>query len=84
MKDQVPTSRETPTTARPSVASRLWTLRSILMSAIFGTLVVFAAVGYALDQALDTWPKVFVIAIILSFPVANYVAIKASRHRFPL
>ncbi len=48
----------------------------VIWTTAIGSLLVFGAMGYGLDALFGTWPIIFVIALLLSFPVAIAVVIK--------
>ena len=60
-------------------ATILWKIRGYIMLAVFGSLAVFGGIGYGLDHYLGTYPKLFIGLIILSFPVANFLAIRFTK-----
>jgi len=50
--------------------------RFTIWSTALGSLLVFGFIGWGLDRLFNSWPIIFVIAILLSFPVAIAVVIK--------
>lgn len=64
-------------------ATILWKIRGYILLATTLTLGVFAGLGYFLDRYYHTTPKLLTIAVILSFPVANIVAIRLTKAYIP-
>ncbi len=60
-------------------ATILWKIRGYVMLATFGALIVFGVIGHVLDRYFGTNPKLFIGFIVLSFPVANFLAIRLTK-----
>lgn len=56
-------------------SSLLWKARGVIISAVLGALVIFGGIGWLADLWLGTRPKLFLLAILLSFPISNILAI---------
>lgn len=62
-------------------AITLWKIRGSIVFANFATLAVFAGIGYAVDRFFETAPKALILMVLLSFPVANLLAIRLTKSR---
>lgn len=51
-------------------------ITSRVASVTLGTMALFAAPAYFLDEWLGTWPMFFVGAIILALPLSQYLVYK--------
>ena len=60
-------------------ATILWRIRGYILLATFGALLVFGVIGHILDRYFGTHPKLFIGCIVLSFPVANFLAIRLTK-----
>ncbi len=60
-------------------ATILWRIRGYVLLATALTLIVFGAIGYAIDVWAGTGSKAFIGLIILSFPVSNMLAIRLTK-----
>lgn len=60
-------------------AFSLWKVRGYLILAIIGTLFVVGGLGALIDAFLGTSPKGLIVGVILSFPLANIVAIRFTK-----
>ncbi len=61
--------------------SVLWKIRGYLMIVILSTLFVIGGAGYAVDLYLHSAPKGLIAGVLLSFPVANMLAIRFTKSR---
>ncbi len=62
-------------------AVTLWKIRGSIVFANFATLAVFAAIGYVIDRLFGTTPKALIGLVLLSFPVANFLAIRLTKSK---
>lgn len=46
-----------------------WRRRGLIVATNFVVLAVFMGLGYVLDHWIGTWPLLFIVGFILSFPV---------------
>lgn len=60
-------------------ATVLWKIRGYLVLAILLTLFVFVGVGYLADLYFKSSPIGLIVGLLLSFPVANILAIRFAK-----
>ncbi|MBP7134076.1 hypothetical protein KBA73_02565 [Patescibacteria group bacterium] len=60
-------------------ATVLWKIRGYLVLAILLTLFVMGGAGYLVDLYLKSAPKGLVVGLLISFPVANVLAIRFAK-----
>ena len=57
----------------------LWRIRGYLVLAILLTLFVVGGIGFLVDLRLGTSPKGLIVGVLLSFPIANVLAIRLAK-----
>lgn len=60
-------------------ATILWKIRGYLVLAILLTIFVMGGLGYLVDLYLGTSPKGLIVGLLLSFPIANILAIRFAK-----
>lgn len=53
-----------------------WKQRFTIWSTAVGSLIIFGLIGFGLDQLFGTYPIIFVILLLGSFPVALMLTIR--------
>ncbi|MBP9747378.1 hypothetical protein KBD13_00355 [Patescibacteria group bacterium] len=60
----------------------LWQVRLWIVFGNFLLLGLFLGIGWLIDRALGTGPKIMITALVLSFPVNQLIMITILKRRF--
>ena len=61
------------------MSNLLWSIRSRMVLTIIIVVIIAGGLGYLADRYFGTSPKLLFAAVIISFPLTNFFAVKVGK-----